>query len=109
MTIYTGPEGLSKLEASSCREGAASGRGEVGTLLPADVQMPPEAQPRGRKGGHLGTLGFRFWKVCHYPRGRAVGPGTPGGGMCLGMKKMDWNSELMKPFVLEGLPWWLRG
>ena len=31
------------------------------------------------------------------------------GGMCLGMKKMDWNSELMKPFVLEGLPWWLRG
>lgn len=51
MIIYTGPQGLSKSEANSCGEGAASGRGEGGTLLPADVQMPPEAQPGGRKGG----------------------------------------------------------
>lgn len=55
MIIYTGPEGLSKSEASSCGEGAALERGDRGTLLPADVQMPPEAQPRGRKGGTCGT------------------------------------------------------
>ena len=39
------------------------------------------------------TLGFRFWKVCHAPRGRAVGPGTPGWSMCLGMKQMDWKKK----------------
>lgn len=58
MIIYTGPEGLSKSEASSCGKGAASGR-EGGTQLPADVQMPPEAQPRGRKGGHLWNTGLQ--------------------------------------------------
>ena len=72
-------------------------------------RCPKRPSPGEEKGATCGTLGFRFWKVCHYPHGRAVGPGTPGGDMCLGMKKMDWNSELMKPFVLEGLPRWLRG
>ena len=59
MIIYTGPEGLSKSEASSCGEGAPSGRGEVGTLLPADVQMPQEAQPGRRKGDHLWNTGLQ--------------------------------------------------
>lgn len=52
MIIYTGPEGLSKSEASSCGEGAASERGDGET---ASCQCPdaPRGPAQGKKRGHL--------------------------------------------------------
>ena len=64
-------------------------------------RCPKRPSPGEEKGATCGTLGFRFWKVCHYPRGRAVGPGTPGGHV-LGHEENGLELRVDETFCIRG-------